>query len=325
MEIYNSLDQIPPTGKARVTVGSFDGVHRGHLRILEALRSEPGGPITIVTFTPHPQTVLSPGASPPPLLTSDEERVRLFKELGVERLVVIPFDLQFATLEPEEFVRDILLKRVGLGTLVVGPNHRFGRARKGDVNLLKELSEKWGFQLKVVEPVLDEKGVISSTRIRKALLNGEIKEALNLLTRPYQVEGRVVRGEGRGKELGFPTANLSLIHSHKLVPPQGIYATITEWDGQEFPSVTHIGPRPTFGDNFSTLETFIHNFNGELYGEHLVIKFIDRLRDIVHFATIKELIEQMHRDLSDSLQRLDGWKAEVVKRDPTIKVKGFPV
>ncbi|MFN3821828.1 MAG: bifunctional riboflavin kinase/FAD synthetase [bacterium] len=311
MEVYHSLIQITQGEGSRVTVGSFDGLHLGHQRIFNTLKSLTGGVLTVLTFKPHPQAVIRPQSSPPPLLTSDEERIELFREIGVERLIFAPFDLELAEMEPEWFVREILLEKLRMETLVVGENHKFGKGRQGDVHLLQDLSQRWGFGLTVVEAISDDEGVISSTRIRKLLLNGRVREAIKLLGRPYKLHGLVVPGTGRGNSLGFPTANLKVSNPYKLIPRNGIYATWTEWRGDSYPSVTHVGPRPTFEENEISVETYIPGFSRDLYGEQLIISFVDYLREVMSFSTSKALVEQMEKDVQESLFRLDGWKKGV--------------
>lgn len=323
MEVYHSLPQITPLEGSRVTVGSFDGLHIGHQKIFDTLKSLTGGVLTVLTFKPHPQAVIRPQSSPPPLLTSDDERIELFREIGVERLIFAPFDLELAEMDAERFVREILLEKLRMETLVVGANHRFGKGRQGDVHLLHDLSTKWGFCLTVVEAISDEDGVISSTRIRKLLLNGKVREAMKLLGRPYKLQGVVVQGTGRGSKLGFPTANLKVSHPHKLVPLYGIYATWTEWRGEIYPSVTHVGPRPTFEENEVSIETYIPGFTNNLYGEHLIVSFVDYLREVISFSTPKALVEQMEKDVQDSLFRLDGWKKGVFDSELLRPIKGL--
>lgn len=303
MEIFYGLENVTCQNDALVTVGAFDGLHLGHQRILKKMSSD-GDRITIVTFDPHPQTVIRPNISPPPLITTFEERIGLFKKHGVNRLVVINFTQEFAQITAEKFVEDILVKTIGMERIYVGPNHGFGRGRKGNVQLLKELGEKFNYQVEVLEAVNRFNIVISSSQIRKMLLAGDMLTAWRCLSRPLYLHGKVIPGDGRGRKLGFPTANLELLEPGKLMPPPGVYATVVEVDNYRYPSVSHFGERPTFPGAAPSIETHIIGFDGNIYDHTLQLGMIDRLRDIGAFPNPQMLVKQMLMDRAYSKRRL---------------------
>lgn len=305
MQIFDGLDNVPPCSSASVTVGSFDGLHLGHQKIVSLMQEANSGPITVLTFEPHPQTVVRPDIPPPSQLTSRAERIELFRQIGIEHLVFAKFDLAFAAMSAAEYVREVLVKSLGAKKLFTGPNHRFGKDRLGNVELLIEMSIALGFEVSVVEPVMIGDEVISSSRIRKKLLAGDATTAHLMLGKPYYLVGTVIRGEGRGRKLGFPTANLSNIAEGKLMPPPGIYSTVTEVEGERWPSVSHIGPRPTFSGAIPTIESHLIGFEGDLYGREIKIGLVGKLRDVVAFSGIGPLIEQMEIDRMMASDNLD--------------------
>lgn len=303
MEIVRGLENVTRCAGASVTVGSFDGLHLGHQRILRMMRHSGCRPVTVVTFEPHPQEVLK-SAAPPPLLTTFDERAQMFAELGVDRLVVVKFDRTFAALSAEDFVGEILLGKVGMSLIFVGPKHGFGAGRRGNPELLEQLSMRWRFRVVVVPPVVRDGDFVSSSRIRKLLLAGNVHDAMRYLGRPFTVTGVVVAGDGRGTTLGFPTANLEIADAKRLRVPAGIYATVAELNGRRYPSVSHFGPRPTFPEAKPAVESHIVGVNQSLYGANLRLGLVDRLRDVEAFASPRDLVEQMLRDREQAQERL---------------------
>jgi len=303
MEIIRGLENVTRVAGVALTVGSFDGLHLGHQRILKRM-STTGDPVTILTFNPHPQALLRPGVTPPPLLTSFEERIELFAKYGAERLIIAQFTREFAKMSAEEFVENILVNLIGMEHIFVGPTHGFGRNRKGDVNLLRELGTRLNFSVEVIEAVGRFSAVVSSSRIRKSLLAGDALTAWRCLGRPFYLLGTVIKGDARGKILGFPTANLHLEEPGKLIPPAGVYATIVEVDGVRWPSISHFGPRPTFKDAVPSVETHIIGFDADIYGKKLGLGVIDRMRDIITFASPADLVRQMQQDRILARKRL---------------------
>ena len=292
-------DNITHDDRSVVTVGTFDGVHRGHQAIIEYLNrraDEQLGPSTLVSFDPHPRAVVH--GDDVPLLTTVAERADLLEELGLYRFVVVPFSMDFAQLGPEEYVRDVLVKRIGVQEITVGYDHRFGKDRAGDVDLLRELGGQYGFETDVIPPQEVDHDVVSSSSIRSLLVEeGAIEPANEHLGRPYQLDGIVARGEGRGRKLGYPTANLALEDARKLVPKRGVYATrVILPDGRQRGGMMNIGRRPTFDEMDVTVEVHLLNFEGDLYGERLSVQFLQRLRDEQKFQSAEALAAQLSED-----------------------------
>lgn len=292
-----------------VTVGTFDGVHLGHRLVLDMLveraRRE-GVPSVIVTFQPHPLEVLNPAAAPP-LLTTWDEKLEVLAESGVSYLVVIPFTPELAAFEAERFVDEILLSRLGMKWLVMGYDHGFGRHRSGDVEKLQSLGAVRGFQVSVVPPVVGPGGQpVSSTWIRRALAGGDLDRARAALGRPYSVAGRVTHGARRGRLLGFPTINVPLPTSRKLLPPQGVYAVRVQTPYGPVGGMLNLGPRPTFGDASIGIEAHLFDIDRELYGLPVRIDFLKRLRDTQRFEDAAALAAQLQRDSEEARAVLDA-------------------
>ncbi|HKL88420.1 MAG TPA: bifunctional riboflavin kinase/FAD synthetase [Salinibacter sp.] len=292
-------DEIDPDPQSVLTVGTFDGVHRGHQAIIEYLRTrsrEKEGVSTLVSFDPHPRSVVH--GKDVPLLTTVRERADILEELGIDRLVVIPFSEEFAQLKPEKYVTEVLVQRIGLQEITVGYDHRFGRNRAGDVDLLRKLGPDYGFQVDVIPAQEVDHDVVSSRRIRTVLREeGDVGKAEELLGRPYQLEGVVARGEGRGRQIGYPTANLALQDARKLIPKRGVYATLVQLpDGSRHGGMMNIGRRPTFDGMDVTVEVHLFDFDGDLYGERLSVQFLQRLRDEQKFDSPDALVMQLSED-----------------------------
>jgi riboflavin kinase/FMN adenylyltransferase len=291
-----------------VAVGVFDGVHLGHLRILERMLERAralGGPGVVVSFDPHPDVVLSRSFQAlAPLTPLPEKRARL-ESLGVARLEVLPFTRELAALSPEAFVERHLVKPLAPQALVVGENFALGRGRAGDVPRLREIGLDAGFEVEAVPLLQLEGAAVTSTRIRELLARGEVAGAARLLGRRYGLEATVVTGEGMGRQLGFPTANLRL-HDEKLVPAHGIYAVWVRYEGeaQRRPGAMSIGVRPTFGGKVPTLEVHVLDWSGDLVGRSLEVEFDSWLREERRFDGADPLIEAMREDVSTVRQRL---------------------
>jgi riboflavin kinase/FMN adenylyltransferase len=280
-----------------VTVGTFDGVHRGHQAILDYLlqrADERGGSSTLISFDPHPRSVVH-GADVP-LLTTVDERAAILQDLGLDRFVVVPFTRDFAELSAEDYVREVLVEGVGLQEITVGYDHRFGKGRAGDVDLLRRMGDVHGFDVDVIPAQHVGDDVVSSSAIRERVRSGEVEAARRLLGRPYRLSGTVERGEGRGRTLGFPTANLR-IPPAKAVPAIGVYATFVDLpDGTVQPGMLNIGRRPTFDGMDVTVEVHLLDFEGDLYGEDLTVQFVQRLRDERKFDSADALAVQLSKD-----------------------------
>jgi riboflavin kinase/FMN adenylyltransferase len=282
-----------------VTVGTFDGVHRGHLDVLGRLVDRArltGRPSLLVSFEPHPLEVLNPDAAPL-LLTTREEKLEVVDSTGVDYLAIVPFTPELASLSAEQFVDSVLLARYGMCELLIGHDHGFGRGREGDVTLLRSLGAVRGFGVEVVPPIATEQGeAISSTLVRRALASGALDEAEALLGRRYSVMGTVVAGEARGRLLGFPTLNVEHGSPRKLLPPDGVYAVTVEGSRGNFGGMMNLGGRPTFGDERRSLEVHLFDASGDFYGDRVTIAFVARLRDTMRFDGPEALVAQLRRD-----------------------------
>jgi len=300
--IRNLLELREPLAPSCVTIGNFDGVHLAHQallrRVVESAR-EVGAVPTAVTFDPHPVRVLAPGRAHP-LLTSIERRARLIEQLGIERLVVLAFDLDLAGLSPGEFVRTILVERLRAVSVLVGPNFRFGRRQAGDVTLLGELASAEGFRLEIL-PILHLRHErVSSSRIRGLIAAGHVPMAGRLLGRPFSVEGPVVHGSGVGRAQTVPTLNLAPIAEQ--LPRTGVYVTRTRLGEQFHDSVTNVGYKPTFGEHRLTVESYLLNFSGEIKEAEMEVAFLYRLRDEMKFPNPAALKAQIQTDAARSLK-----------------------
>src|SRR5258706_1218943 len=290
---------------AVVTLGTFDGVHRGHGGVrAEVTRGARGGQLAsiVVTFEPHPLAVVNPGAAPKLLTLSEEKRV-LVTVQGVEQFVLMPFTPAVAQLEPAAFVRR-LCDEYGMRELVMGYDHGFGRGRAGDVDVVQRLARDQDFRVAVVDAVRDNGQPISSTLIRTALAHGDLDSAARRLGRPYAIPGTVGPGAGPGRPIGVPTLNLESPDPSKLLPPDGVYAArVVLKDGRTFGGMMNQGPRPTFGEDARALEVHLFDFSGELYGERADAQWIRRRRDAQGFSSCYALVPQLDRDRQASRAR----------------------
>jgi riboflavin kinase/FMN adenylyltransferase len=309
MHRWQGLDDVPEGwGPCVVTIGVFDGVHRGHQRIVGQVTEEAaelGLPVVVVTFDPHPVEVVRPG-SHPPLLCTPRRRAELLAGLGVDAVWMLPFTAEFSRLGPDEFVRAVLVDRLHAARVIVGENFRFGHRAAGDVALLAELGEKYDFTAEGV-PLLAVDGVlISSSEIRERLAAGDVAGAARDLGRPHRVEGVVVRGQQRGRTLGFPTANLETL-PYTAIPADSIYAgwlaslEVGGAEAERWPAAISVGTNPTFGDQERSVEAYaLDRADLDLYGVHVAVEFLARLRGMERFDSAEELIAQMHRDADDA-------------------------
>lgn len=300
-------DVLPPLPKGTVvTVGTFDGVHLGHRAVLNEIvkRARASGRRSVlVTFEPHPLQVVNPAAAPP-LLTTGCERREILAQTELDYAIFLKFDRAMAAMSPETFVRQILRQRYHMEELVIGYDHGFGRGRSGGVDTVKRLGKSDGFVVDVVDAVGDHGFPVSSTHIRRAIAGGDLATAERLLGRPYQVSARVTRGEGRGRTLGIPTANLDAVPPEKLLPPDGVYAVWVEWAGGRVGAMMNQGGKPTFGQCGRSLEVHLFGFEGDLYGQWLRVEWVQRLRDVKKFRSVEELTRQLHQDRTAALDVL---------------------
>ncbi len=308
MAVYTLDWNAMPPGDCRsgaVSIGNFDGVHRGHAALLAELRRQAdalGGPAIALTFDPHPIELLRPELAPP-RLTTTEDRSQLLLKLGADSVLVLRTTHELLALGAKDFFAEMVQKRLQARALVEGTNFGFGRGREGDVGTLAELCEPAGIGLTVVPPVLLEDIEVSSSRIRAALTTGNVREAASLLGRPYRLNGLVGTGQRRGQKLGFPTANLEQMRT--LIPGDGVYAVRVPYEGKKWPGAANVGHNPTFVENARKVEIHLIGFQGDLYGKPLAVDFLDRLRDTLPFKNITELVEQLRRDI-DQARRIAG-------------------
>ncbi len=314
-QLYRSLEQVQCDPRSVITVGTFDGLHCGHQAILAELKQKARarqGSATVVTFDPHPQVVLQrPDKPPVQILTTTEEKIALLRQAGIDRLVVIPFTLQFSRTPSETFVREILWQRLGMQAIVIGHDHGFGKNREGDFATLERMGKELNFSVYEVPPYEMNGVTLSSTRVREALLDGEVEKAARYLGRPYSLSGIVTAGDGRGKALGFPTANVAPNDDKKLVPANGVYAVWVESEKlkRKYPGMMNIGYRPTFGMTERSLEVHVLDFSGDLYGANLMIHFAAKLRNEQKFESPQALMAQLQQDKAASYQILERTSA----------------
>jgi len=299
MIIIKGTDKIPSEFRdAVVTIGNFDGIHLGHGLIFEqviaAARQEKRQAL-VITFDPHPKMLLHPERRPFYLITSLEEKISLLDEIGIDAVILIPFSLEFAKTTAETFIRDILWDKLHIRKIFIGHDYTFGRGKEGNEAYLVLQGSKLGFDVDVVNAFTINSGIVSSTRIRNAILEGDVKTAASLLGRPYNLSGPVVVGHRRGAGLGFPTANID--PEKVLVPARGVYAVIVELDGQRYQGVLNIGYNPTFADEKRSVEVHLLDFDGNIYGMTLEVLFIERIRDEVKFDGPDKLVAQIRQDI----------------------------
>jgi len=280
-----------------LALGNFDGLHRGHLKIVERVRrgaAEHGGTPMAMTFDPHPSRIVRPDKAPP-LLMSKAQRLEALDRAGIAAVAVVRFTTELSHWDPETFVRTVLVDWLRVSEVWVGANFLFGHDRSGNFSTLRTLGQRYGFRADKIDPVRYKEFVVSSTRIRRLVAEGRMDEAGALLGHPYYIDGTVVAGKRRGRELGFPTANLQT--ENELLPPNGVYATTTTIDGVVHASLTNVGVRPTFGDTVKPIiEAYVLGFNGDLYGRPVRLGFVQRLRDERKFEDVDALRTQMEAD-----------------------------
>ncbi len=299
MQLFRKLTEFPPSLRGgALTIGNFDGVHRGHEKIIHQLTqqaNELDGTAIVFTFDPHPVRILRPAQSPPPL-TWTNRKADLLAEMGVDIVVAYPTDHELLSLSYQDFFQQIVVEKIGAKAMVEGPNFYFGRNREGNPATLTELCRRDEIALRIVEPLLESNDYISSSRIRDLIRSGNVDQAAQLLTHPYRIRGMVTHGAARGTTIGFPTANLDAIDT--LVPAMGVYAGRTYVDGRSHWSAINIGPNPTFGEQCVKVESHLLDFEGSLYGQPIEVDFVSRLRDIRQFPSAVELSQQLQQDVA---------------------------
>jgi riboflavin kinase/FMN adenylyltransferase len=294
---FSSIDHIP---NPVLTIGTFDGVHIGHQKIIKQLNDEAhkiGGQSVLFTFYPHPRMVLYPESHGLKLIQTQEEKLKKLKKMGLENIIVFPFTFEFSRLTALEFVRDFLVNQLHVKKLVIGYDHQFGKNREGSIDFLKDVAETYDFEvIEIPAQDIDEVNV-SSTKIREALINGNIELANEYLGEPFELSGKIIHGNALGRTIGFPTANIQIDSDLKLIPGNGVYAVKVLMQNEVFKGMMNIGNRPTLnGVNDLTLEVHLFDFNKDVYGEDLTVQFLSKTRDEQKFNGVNELKEQLKKD-----------------------------
>lgn len=299
--------------KSVVTIGNFDGVHLGHVELfrrLEASSHSHNLPSVAVTFEPHPLKVLAP-ESAPGLITTFEQKVALISDAGVDCLAVVPFTIEMSQMTAESFVTRILCESLGMRHLIIGHDYAFGRGREGNYDTLERLGLELGFTLEDLEPVGDGEMVFSSTLVRSRMINGDMAAVSKILGRYYMISGTVVHGREIGHTIGFPTANISTMN--ELIPPDGVYAVVVLVDGRLVKGACDIGINPTFEGGLRTVEVFLLDFSGQIYGSEIAVYFVHRLRDVKKFSGAAELVKAIENDVEVTRTILDQVQQSFIK------------
>lgn len=307
MKVYQDLNKFIPLNHAVVTSGFFDGVHKGHQKILARLTElaqKDQGASVVITFWPHPKQVLRPDLRETKLLSSLEEKIYLLERSRIDHLLIIPFTKEFSEITSDRFVKNILIQTIGTKKLVIGYDHKFGKNREGGFDYLKGNASLFGFKVEEISKQEVDNIGISSTLIRQALSEGRVKEAATYLGRDYSLSGIVVQGKHLGRTLGYPTANIKPPEIHKLIPKDGIYAVRVKYKEKLFKGMMSIGFNPTVNGTERTLEVNIFDFDQTIYGEELEVYFADYLRDELNFENLEMLVHQLHRDKENTLKAL---------------------
>ncbi|MBB3698381.1 bifunctional riboflavin kinase/FAD synthetase [Flammeovirga yaeyamensis] len=308
MKVHYGIENFKPLEKATVTSGTFDGVHFGHQQILSHLRKtaeEDGSETVLITFWPHPRFTLQPEVAKKELklITNLEEKIDRLKEEGIDHLIVLKFDKKFSQMTSLEFVQEILINKINTTKLVIGYDHRFGRNREGGFDYLKQHQKDFGFEVEEITKQEIEDAAVSSTAIRKAILDdGNVETAEKYLGYHYSFKGKVVSGNRIGRKIGFPTANIELLDSFKLLPKIGVYAVTVDVEGKERKGMMNIGNRPTVTDGIlKTIEVNIFDFEGDIYDQEVKVSLIHRIRSEMKFDGVEALIAQLHEDKKAAL------------------------
>lgn len=304
MEVIHNYNNFPDNTNTVVTIGTFDGVHIGHRKILDKLvktAKKKGLKSVLLTFFPHPRMVVQSDNSIK-LINTIEERIDVLSKTELDYLVIQPFDRSFSNLSAFDFVRDVIVDKLNTDTLIIGYDHRFGKNREGDFEQLKDFSHTFDFNIKEIEAQDINNTAVSSTKIRKALASGDIKTANEYLKKPFFVDGLVVKGQQLGNTIGFPTANLEVAKPYKLIPKNGVYIINVVHKNKTYFGMLNIGYRPTVSGKTKTIEAHIFNFDQDIYGEDIRLVFLEFLREEQKFNSVEELKEQLKQDKVDSLQ-----------------------
>ncbi|MCB0700255.1 MAG: bifunctional riboflavin kinase/FAD synthetase [Chitinophagales bacterium] len=304
MAIFNSTDGLPNFNKAVLTIGTFDGVHLGHRTILEEVvkhATETGGESILITFEPHPRKLLFPD-KPIEILTPLNEKLEQITAIGIQHVVVVPFTHEFASQSAAEYVRDFLVAKFHPASIVIGYDHHFGADRKGNIQLLNELKDEYGFEVVEINAQLIENAAVSSTKIRNAVKSGDVAFAANMLNRHYSLKGTVIEGAKLGNTIGYPTANIKPLNAEQIIPGKGVYAVKVNVEGQTHTGMLNIGVKPTVSEgNALSIEVNIFDFSENIYGKEIEVSFVARIRDEQMFEGVDALKQQLGKDKADAL------------------------
>jgi riboflavin kinase/FMN adenylyltransferase len=299
MKVYQGIESFTGCPNPVVTAGTFDGVHMGHQKILTRLKDlaqRENGETVVITFFPHPRLVLFPDDNDLKQINTLNEKIDLLEGLGIDHLIIQEFTKEFSRLSSVEFVRNLLVNKIGTKILVIGYDHRFGRNREGSFEHLKEYGPLYGFEVEEIPKQVIDDVSVSSTKIRTAVIEGDIKKATDLLGHHFSVHGTVIKGQRLGHSIGFPTANIHIKESYKLIPSDGVYAVTVKFDGEMLGGMLNIGYRPTVGGKSRTIEVNIFNLDRDLYGKELELFFLERIRDEKKFDGLDALKKQLFED-----------------------------
>lgn len=308
MKVHYNIDEIPAIKNAIVSQGTFDGVHMAHKKIIERLKqiaSIKNGESVIITFEPHPRIVLLPLDHGLQLLSTLNEKINLLEKAGVDHLIILPFTKEFSRLSSEQFIRNILVNKIKTNTLVIGYDHRFGKNREGSFEHLKTSASLYEFEVEEIPEQDIDDVAVSSTKIRQALLNNDIQTAQKYLGNSYSLEGKVIKGKQLGRTIGYPTANIEVENSYKLIPQDGVYAVWVWYNKARFGGMLNIGNNPTIKDKGRSIEVNIFDFEKEIYTENLKIEFVNKLRNEEKFDGLDPLKNQLHLDKQNALAILN--------------------
>lgn len=310
MKVYHDIKDFRKIPNAIVTIGTFDGVHLGHQAVFKQMVDKArqiGGETVVITFFPHPRIVISPNDNRLRLITSQEDKIEHLRRSNIDNLIIINFTKEFSHTSSEDFIKDYVVRYIQPTILVIGYDHHFGSNRSGDFDTLSKLGMEFHFAVEKINEQDIEDITISSTKIRSALQQGDIKLANKLLGYSYSTSGIVTHGDSIGRTLGFPTANISIKPEYQLIEKTGVYATIAKVDGKDYPSMTYIGRRPTISNGLPTsTETYIMDFDGDLYGKEIRVTFVDRVRDEMTFDNLKRLKSQIQEDKANIIRILSN-------------------
>ena len=298
MNIYTNVSEFDPSIPTVVTIGTFDGVHLGHRKIIQRLidsAQKQSLQTALLTFYPHPRMVLQQ-SDDLKLINTIDERQLILKDTGLEHLIIHPFTLEFSRLTARAYVEDILVKGLNAKKIVIGYDHHFGRNRTADINDLKAFGEEFNFEVDEISKQDIEDVAVSSTKIRKSLENGNLEKANEFLSRPFFISGEIVKGKRLGRQMGYPTANLKISESYKLIPREGVYVVVSEIEGQRYYGMMNIGTNPTVGGQDQSIETYFFDLDKNLYGMHLQIQLLKRIRSEMKFDNLDALIKAMKAD-----------------------------